>query len=202
MPTLPGCLERSTLGDIFGELHRESVSGALHLTEWLAGPRVHSVHWCAGLIQGVDSSTPALGSRTGVKRQYLQRLEHLFGLQRAKLSFAVAGGATRSRSGPALRPPEFLHGRPRLRDCQLASSDEQHANADKPANDLDQLEADLTTLGLPSHAALSEIRSQFRQLARHWHPDSHNNATKATQLALSRRFGRLSAAYQRLVLTF
>jgi len=58
---LPGRLGASTLGDLLGALHRESITGQLELLE-LKGPRGtgvpgrrHRIHLCRGLITGVET---------------------------------------------------------------------------------------------------------------------------------------------------
>ena len=59
---LTGSLEGTTLGDLFGALYRERVSGTLELEEERgpAAARTHSVHFRDGRVVGVDSS---LGAR-------------------------------------------------------------------------------------------------------------------------------------------
>jgi DnaJ-domain-containing protein 1 len=62
---LPGRLRLTTLGDVFGELHRASASGVLELVEvgGARSGRSHRVYFNAGLIDDVDTSLshPRLG---------------------------------------------------------------------------------------------------------------------------------------------
>lgn len=134
------------------------------------------------------------------RAQRIERLEKLFGLRQARLTFNVAQGATRVRVSLPLQPMDFLHGRPRLRDDERVPGTNQPFVYGAQDCTLSQRDADLTTLGLPLEAKAEDVRCQFRQLARRWHPDRHPHVSNATLAALSRRFSRLSAAYQRLTL--
>jgi hypothetical protein len=62
---LPGRLNRTTLGDLLGTLHRAQATGVLELAETRgpsAGQR-HSIYFSAGLVDRIDSATvePRLG---------------------------------------------------------------------------------------------------------------------------------------------
>jgi DnaJ-domain-containing protein 1 len=62
---LPGRLRVTTLGDVFGALHRAAATGTLELLE-IEGPtsgRRHAVEFEAGLVAGVDTPLPC--SRLG-----------------------------------------------------------------------------------------------------------------------------------------
>lgn len=57
---LPGTLGRTTVGDVFGTLHRGRATGVLELVEQ-SGPRIgwlHRVHFHQGLVEHVQSALP------------------------------------------------------------------------------------------------------------------------------------------------
>ena len=57
---LPGTLSRTTVGDVFGRLHRGQLTGVLELVEQ-SGPRLgwmHRVHFHRGLVRHVESNLP------------------------------------------------------------------------------------------------------------------------------------------------
>src|SRR5687767_7806113 len=95
MLELPGRLERSTLGDVLGALHRSGATGALRIDE--VGPdgsRQHVIYLRDGLIADVESGSapPAVRCRSPERKQHcLDQLETLFGLSHARLSFRVMG---------------------------------------------------------------------------------------------------------------
>jgi DnaJ domain len=82
---LPGRLSTSTLGDLLGSLHRESITGIIELRE-ICGPqgrgvpgRLHRVHLRGGLVVAVDTAfpVPPLGEilcREGLCRDEAVRL--------------------------------------------------------------------------------------------------------------------------------
>lgn len=77
---LPGRLSTTTLGDLFGMLHRAELSGTLELTED-SGPvagRVHRLEFARGLIRGIESplGAPPLGELL-VRDGVLSRSQHL-----------------------------------------------------------------------------------------------------------------------------
>src|SRR5688572_6699392 len=127
MVELPGSLERSTLGDALGALHRGRVTGTLWLNE-LSGGREHRhvIVWRDGLIHHVETTRRGgIGADPAQRRAaerwtandpqraaLLERLEALFQLTHAKLSFRVMGPQPPCTSAP-LGPSEFLHGRRR-----------------------------------------------------------------------------------------
>jgi hypothetical protein len=209
MVELPGSLERSTLGDVLGALHRDRVSGALRLSEVSGGKEHHHViYWHDGLIHHVET-TRSLPARSWMdarasyrgaehwtrndagKWQRLERLEALFELRNAKLSFRVMGRHP-ARAPEPLEPTEFLHGRRRQRDAEAAFAprvvpiDTPHSRA-------------LRTLGLDGEPSTEDVRAAFRQLARRWHPDRHPQAGEQTRAALCRRFSEIATAYQELM---
>ena len=62
---LPGRLQRTTLGDVLGALHRDRATGSLELVErsGVTAGRKHRVHLVGGLVAAVDTS--ATGPRLG-----------------------------------------------------------------------------------------------------------------------------------------
>lgn len=190
MLELPGRLERSTLGDVLGALYRSGATGALRIDEsGPSGSRQHVIYLRDGLIADVESGTgpaPARRAQPG-RRQCLEQLEALFGLQRARLSFRVMGQRPVQMPQP-LEPPEFLHGRRRRRDAEVA----------REAMPPTSRQRALAVLGLSGEPSSEEIRGAFCQLARRWHPDRHPEAGELTRAALCRRFAGIAAAYQEL----
>lgn len=209
MVELPGSLERSTLGDVLGALHRDRVSGALRLSEVSGGKEQHHIiYWLEGLIHHVETprSLPArswMDARAAYrgaehwtlndagKWQRLERLEALFELRNVRLSFRVMGRQP-ARAPEPLGPTEFLHGRRRQRDADTP------APPRVPAVDTHRARA-LRTLGLDREASTEDVRAAFRQLARRWHPDRHPQAGEQTRAALCRRFSEIATAYQELI---
>lgn len=191
MLELPGRLERSTLGDVLGALHRSGATGALRIDEsGPGGARQHVIYLRDGLIADVETGAGAAATQRPqpARRECLEQLEALFGLQRARLSFRVMGQRSAQIPQP-LEPPEFLHGRRRRRDAELAS---------EPAPPSESRQRALTLLGLSGDPSSEEIRSAFCQLARRWHPDRHPDAGELTRAALCRRFAQIAGAYQEL----
>ena len=192
MLEIPGRLERSTLGDVLGALHRSGATGALRIDEsGPSGSRQHVIYLRDGLIADVECAASAVQSRSEPARsECLQQLEALFELQRARLSFRVMGRRAAQMPQP-LEPPEFLHGRRRRRDAAA------RREALKPPSTSSRERA-LAVLGLSGDPSSEDIRSAFRQLALRWHPDRHPGAGQLTRAALCRRFAQIAAAYQEL----
>jgi len=225
MVELPGSLERSTLGDVLGALHRDRVTGTLTLQEAGSG-RVHQhvVVWRDGLIHHVETSrrlgpAPSHGPRAaaqwtqeGAERaELLARLEALFQLTRARLSFRVMGPRPPRATAP-LGPSEFLHGRRRTRDAGDAAPQTPLPPPPRtplpprtPPPRTPPLPPDtprsraLRTLGLQGEPGVDAVRAAFRQLARRWHPDRHPGASEQTRAVLCQRFAQISGAYQQLI---
>jgi DnaJ-like protein len=212
MVELPGSLERSTLGDVLGALHREGVTGALRLDEVGVGQgHQHVIYWHDGLIHHIETTrrAPLPGTRRqelrprqaqehwtcddGSKRQRLEQLEGLFALARARISFSVMGRRPAPVPAP-LEPEEFLHGRQRQRD---GDSPSPPASVPRIAPDTPRERA-LRTLGLSGQPAPEAVRAAFRQLARRWHPDRHPRVGEQTRAALCRRFVLIATAYEQL----
>jgi hypothetical protein len=216
MVELPGSLERSTLGDVLGALHRDRVTGTLRLHETSGGrEHVHLIVWRDGLIHHVETSRPqsATGAATrprapsywtsagrwtaeGAERtELLERLEALFQITRARLSFRVMGPHTPPAPRP-LGPREFLHGRRRSRDTPTPEPP-------KPRETVGPQETPraraLRTLGLQGEPGADAVRAAFRQLARVWHPDRHPTANEHMRAALCQRFAQITVAYEQLI---
>lgn len=216
MVELPGSLERCTLGDILGALHRERVTGALRLDELGAGgARSHVIHWRDGLIYHIESPRslgaarrPSTDQRWRVsgswtvedpaKRQRLEQLEALFELTAARISFRVMG-LRPARSGEPLVPAEFLHGRRRRRDSAPPNVAPPPPADARPRRQENTRERALATLGLSGEPDSAAVRAAFRQLARRWHPDRYPHAGEQTRAALCRRFAEISTAYTALM---
>jgi hypothetical protein len=189
---LPGRLERSTLGDVLGALHRGRVTGSLSLDD---GRCRHLVHWREGLIEDIESPVPpaATGPEHSASRSADDprarrlRLEALFELEAAQLRFRARAGA-RPRPEP-LAPPDFLYGRQRQRD---------RLETHRDTTPSDERERALQTLGLSEQQGPAELRTRFLTLARRWHPDRHPHVGERTRAALCRRFSAIVAAYETL----
>jgi len=227
MVELPGTLERSTLGDVLGALHRDRVTGTLLLEESSAGlSHRHLIAWRDGLIHHVETTrrrrpgaSPAGRRRAAEswteddarRSDLLERLEALFELGRARLSFRVMGPRLPEAARP-LGPREFLYGRRRSRDvpdsgprCTSTSQEPSRSapgspGAARPAPVPDSPRAHaLRTLGLDGEPGLDAVRAAFRQLARRWHPDRHPGANELTRALLCRRFAQITGAYEALI---
>jgi hypothetical protein len=191
MLELPGRLERSTLGDVLGALHRSGATGALRLDE--TGPdgsRQHVIYLRDGLIAGIDSPARSVVPRPerAERQQRLEQLEALFALSSARLSFRVMGQRPSPTPQP-LQPPEFLHGRQRRRDGARSA-----ARTADPSR-----QRALALLGLSGEPTAEAIGAAFRQLPRRWHPDRHPDAGELTRAALCRRFAQIAEAYRELM---
>jgi hypothetical protein len=204
---LPGRLSSSTLGDLLGPLHRERITGTIELCE-IAGPfgrgvpgRVHRVHLRAGLVVAVD--TDLAGGRSADLRA---RMDALFSLPDAAVAFRTARPLSPSSLATPLGPGEFLHGRPRARDRSKGRSRHDDPPPSAPADDTcshpgvrDPREHARRLLGIPSGAAVAEVRRAFRRMASALHPDRLASAAREEQERQAARFAELSAAYHLLV---
>jgi hypothetical protein len=121
----------------------------------------------------------------GDVEERLERLEALFQLTRARISFRVMGQRPVPSARP-LEPAEFLHGRRRLRDLTPPSA---------PAA-LSPRQAALRSLGLAGDPSPDAVRAAFRKLARHCHPDLYARADEALRAASAKRFIEISRAFE------
>jgi hypothetical protein len=218
MVELPGSLQRSTLGDVLGALHRARVTGTLWLHE-LGSEREHRhvIVWRDGLIHQVETtrrrapgaSASVCGaaadwthSEEATPGELLERLEALFELERARLSFRVMGPRPAHAPAP-LGPSEFLHGRRRSRDVGGPSATVEEPRRPEPAPPRPAPEPlrvqALRLLGLQGEPPVDDVRAAFRRLARQWHPDRHPGASEPARAALGRHFARITGAYEHLI---
>jgi hypothetical protein len=140
----------------------------------------------------------------GLRRQLRNRLDALFRLKDAQLTFRVP----RPREAPQtpLSPQEFLHGRPRARararaSAAAASSTAGQAPSEAPPSPRVPHGARVrayATLGLLPGADRATIQRAFRRLASNLHPDRFPNADSSERARLLSRFAELSAAYHSL----
>ncbi len=184
--SLPRRLSATTLGDLLGSLHRARVTGTLELTEvrGVTAGRAHKIHLREGLVVGVDAANEAGASHDegGVGGATLRRLEALFALDDAELSFRVAH---RRSEVTELGPGAFLSGRARARDRRREPAPADRTRA-------------LSMLGLDLGATAAEVHEAFKQLVLRFHPDRHAGAPAAEKRALSLRLVELTQAYQTL----
>jgi hypothetical protein len=135
-----------------------------------------------------------------LRKQLRAKLDALFRIQEANLSFHVACPTPACPSAP-LSPREFLRGRPRARDRQRdwPGSSARPRRSSLPAPSEHRRRQALSVLGLDESATLSEVKKAFRQLATEIHPDKHVHASEAERRALVERFAAMSAAYHAVV---
>lgn len=136
----------------------------------------------------------------GLRRQLRQKLEALFRLRDAQISFRVPRPHEEPRT--PLSPGEFLHGRPRARPrvraaarADSAGSDRSQGSGSAPIGARSRAYA---TLGLLPGADRQAVQQAFRRLARKLHPDCFPNADPSERARLLSRFAELSAAYHAL----
>lgn len=139
-----------------------------------------------------------------LRKQLRSKLDALFQIREAALSFHVACVAPPCPAGP-LAPREFLRGRPRARDrggrrteyrfrrSPPLPPDEGRRTASPLADN--RRSAAFSLLGLDESATLPEVTKAFRQLATKLHPDRHVHASEAERRAMAERFAAVSAAY-------
>lgn len=216
---IPGRLKDTTLGDVFGTLHRARATGYLELVErgYYAG-RAHLIQFEEGNIVAVQSPLgPRLGEllqlrpsssplpsgqawlsqglisqeelRQALRTQLQQRLEQLFQFQDADLRFRIP----RPRQEDPTAPPALQ------REEFLHNRPRKRRQA--PAQSFlssHSLEA-FRLLGLRPGASQSEIQQAFRRLAQNAHPDRHRLASVEERQQLMKRFAELSRAYHTLI---
>ncbi len=131
-----------------------------------------------------------------LRRQLRRRVEALFGLRDAQLTFR----APRPQSAPQapLSPHEFLHGRPRFRARNRVYQSPPRSEPSSRASALPRAAA-YATLGVAPGADRATIAQAFRRLALNVHPDRFPKADAAERARLLSRFAELSAAYHALV---
>jgi hypothetical protein len=135
----------------------------------------------------------------GLRRQLRQKLEALFQLRDAQMTFRIPR-PQRDQPTP-LSPGEFLHGRPRKRERER---DAAGSHGDASAGTQSRLAPPgararaFATLGLLPGADRATVQQAFRRLARNLHPDRFPNAAPHERARLLSRFAELSAAYHAL----
>lgn len=140
----------------------------------------------------------------GLRRQLRQKLEALFQLPDAQLTFRVPRPHEQHRT--PLSPGEFLHGRPRARPrartfAGQAKSSEGSAGASAGSSTRaphGSRSRAYATLGLLPGADRAAVQQAFRRLALNLHPDRFPNAEPSERARLLSRFAELSAAYHAL----
>jgi DnaJ-domain-containing protein 1 len=180
------------LGEILRQ--RGLLDGAAHrrLTLRLADARNRKVGEL--LVEECHISPAVVGA--ALRQQLRARLDALFTLEEALVSFHVACAHARNPA-PPLAPREYLHGRPRARDRGARIG----RRGDEPLrrrNAGRRTEA-LTMLGLDEDASISDVTRAFRELASQVHPDRHQAAPAPERRAMEQRFAALSAAYHTLI---
>lgn len=191
------------LGEI---LRREGLVGAAAIG-WALGrikagdPRV------SGEILVQSGLARAEYIRAGLRKQQKQRLDALFAIEDALVSFHTA----RPLGGPSVRvsplwPADFLHGRPRSRDrARTPPRAAPRKEAPPPRSEtrsippVDERERARRLLGIDADASPAEVRRAFRRLAAELHPDRYAGAPREEQQKHAARFVRISAAYHLLV---
>jgi len=138
----------------------------------------------------------------GLRRQLRQKLESLFQLKDAQLTFRVPRPHEPHRT--PLSPGEFLHGRPRARPRARAATHDKAggATASEPSSAVSAppgaRSRAYATLGLLPGADRASIQQAFRRLALSLHPDRFPNAHPSERARLLSRFAEISAAYHAL----
>jgi hypothetical protein len=191
---ISGRLAETTLGDVLGLLCRAKITGLVQLTETIgaAAGRIHGIHLSRGEVVSVDTRAEEGGPAVAVRGPLGARLEALFQLEDAAVSFHVACSPPPAADRP-LGPAEVLPGRPRARDRKRRTS--ETVPVDRRHDE--RLEA-LRVLGLGEEADSADVARAFRTLAAMLHPDRHADATEAERRVMHRRFAAVSAAYHRL----
>jgi hypothetical protein len=143
----------------------------------------------------------------GLRHQLVQRLDAVFEVKNASVSFHTAKALYGPLRCAPLTADDFLHGRPRTRDrghsqpnrrspwpgAQTSLPPGLFAIRDDPRTRARQL------LQVPTGAAIDDVRRAFRKLAATTHPDRFLSLADDVQRARAADFARLSAAYHLLV---
>jgi hypothetical protein len=146
------------------------------------------------LVEECRISPTVVGA--ALRQQLRARLDALFTLEEALVSFHVACAQARD-PGPPLAPRDYLHGRPRARDRGVRVG-RRGGDPVRRRNAGRRNEA-LATLGLDEDASISDVTRAFREMASQVHPDRHQAAPDSERRAMEQRFAALSAAYHALI---
>lgn len=182
-------LFRQRLGDL---LARQGFLGARALAR-LARRLLEAPSQRAGEILIEEGFVSHELVSAGLRGQLRQKLESLFQLTDAQLTFRVPRPHEGHRA--PLSPGEFLHGRPRARRRERAETPPRQPPRSAPLSAGSHAYA---LLGLLPGADRTAIQQAFRRLARRLHPDSHPHADADERARLLSRFAELSAAYHAL----
>lgn len=182
-------LFRQRLGEL---LARQGAVGARALAR-LARRLLEAPQQRAGEILVEEGFVSYELVNAGLRRQLRQKLEALFVLKDAQLTFRVPRPHEGHRQ--PLSPGEFLHGRPRARTRAKAHAPPRSEPSRAAAGGGSNAYA---LLGLRPGAERTEIQQAFRRLARTLHPDRHPHASSEERAQLLSRFAELSAAYHSL----
>ena len=169
-------------------LSREAWLSEERLDRAIARQRAGDVRLLGELV--CDTVEEYARVREGVRQQTKLRLEQLYAVTEARISFRSAlfddvvdrTWLRAVSTASALSPAEFLEGRPRARARRPEARDERHAA--------------LRLLGLDREASADAIRSAFKRLVLEMHPDRAQS--EDDRLDRTARLARLTAAYQRL----
>ena len=183
-------LFRQRLGDL---LARQGSVGARALAR-LARRLLEAPNQRAGEILIEEGFVSYELVNAGLRRQLRQKLEALFELKDAQVTFRVPRPHEGHRS--PLSPGEFLHGRPRARTRAKAQTSPRAEAAPRAVPGTRSHAYEL--LGLRPDADRSAVQQAFRRLARSLHPDRHPHASSEERARLLTRFAELSAAYHSL----
>jgi hypothetical protein len=147
------------------------------------------------LVEECRISSDVVGA--ALRQQLRTRLEALFHLEEATLSFHVACSLPEAASVP-LAPREYLVGRPRARDKRGPVGRRRDDPPRRPKARGFRSDA-LSMLGLDEDASLADVTRAFRELAGRLHPDRLIDASPDERRNAEQRFAALSAAYHALI---
>lgn len=134
--------------------------------------------------------------RAALRHQLRERLDAVYGVADARLSFRVPRPLQRDPFVPApLCPNEFLYGRRRARDLKVKDPSSRAT----PRRAEPVRARALAVLGLPADADKDRVRRAFRELARARHPDRFPHASAVEARELAQQFAELTRAYHELV---
>jgi hypothetical protein len=189
-------LSRQRLGDL---LAREGFVGARALAR-LARRLLEAPSQRAGEILVDEGYVSPEVVNAGLRRQLRLKLEALFQLRDAQVTFRVPRAHERNRT--PLSPGEFLHGRPRKRERTASEAKGGPSSASGEASSRLAPPGARTrayaVLGLLPGADRATITQAFRRMASTLHPDRFPNANPNERARLLSRFAELSAAYHSL----